>query len=547
MASETVVESPEEVCGLCLQALAHDDVAVKIVDTFACTHKFHDYCLHEYRDALGIAPADLKCPLCKAEKDADPGEAIVKEEPGLTETIPWSDNIASPNLVPPSSGAEHDKPQTPDPLAAEPSVGVGSPTPIEVSSAIVPMGAPDPPSPAVSVQSLRAMAEIAQGIPIGCCFFCTQEVMPNQGKIIAHQPVKIQCLKCRRVDQCVANSDGSIQWLRDIPFDEAQTFYRDAHELKPAQIADLCRSGRIFKTTHTIENVVGGEYLPLSVWETRGFDVSAIEANSLDGDKKFHSQLGWVYRVMIESKTTKRVQSKEVFLKIVQDKRRRLSRQGSNQSISGSIPIEDSQVPPGSMPGSSTGNAAASVAAAKTPASPKAKNKKKGKQSSSSNTSSKSSASYGAAADEEAAEAHKEEQAESFGDRKQRLKAEKEAARKAACEARAQKRVADKQRKALKDKAKKIEKKLCAALSGMRKTIANPNILEVPACVVGPVKEFVRTFGDALQEALDIINDINDVWDPKLDTVPFKPAQDAEKVLVAILFQLNKASNLAKR
>jgi hypothetical protein len=45
----------------------------------------------------------------------------------------------------------------------------------------------------------------------------------------------------------------------------------------------------------------GGEFLPLSVWSTRGFDPEAIETKSKDTDIRDHVVLGKTYRVPIYS------------------------------------------------------------------------------------------------------------------------------------------------------------------------------------------------------------------------------------------------------
>jgi len=45
----------------------------------------------------------------------------------------------------------------------------------------------------------------------------------------------------------------------------------------------------------------GGEFLPLSVWETRGFPKAEIEARTDERDKKIHPVVGLCYRVKILS------------------------------------------------------------------------------------------------------------------------------------------------------------------------------------------------------------------------------------------------------
>lgn len=58
-------------------------------------------------------------------------------------------------------------------------------------------------------------------------------------------------------------------------------------------------------STHTLSCVEefyeGGEFLPLSVWETRGFPKAEIEARTDEKDKKIHPVVGLCYRVKILS------------------------------------------------------------------------------------------------------------------------------------------------------------------------------------------------------------------------------------------------------
>ena len=65
----------------------------------------------------------------------------------------------------------------------------------------------------------------------------------------------------------------------------------------------------------------GGEYLPLSVYATRGFDTTMIE--ELCDDKKPSKMFGTVYRVDIEyqTKETKEKRIREAILKSVQERR----------------------------------------------------------------------------------------------------------------------------------------------------------------------------------------------------------------------------------
>jgi hypothetical protein len=59
------------------------------------------------------------------------------------------------------------------------------------------------------------------------------------------------------------------------------------------------------KESHEETFMCGGEYLPLSVWETRGFNPKFIEERSLPEDILEDRVLGRVYRVRITNKVCK--------------------------------------------------------------------------------------------------------------------------------------------------------------------------------------------------------------------------------------------------
>jgi cobalamin biosynthesis Mg chelatase CobN len=56
------------------------------------------------------------------------------------------------------------------------------------------------------------------------------------------------------------------------------------------------------KEDHAETVADGGDYLPLNVWKTMGYNVTDIENNSEPCDKKHHKVLGDTYRVRILSK-----------------------------------------------------------------------------------------------------------------------------------------------------------------------------------------------------------------------------------------------------
>ena len=56
----------------------------------------------------------------------------------------------------------------------------------------------------------------------------------------------------------------------------------------------VAKATELFETYRVDEEVYkdGGDYLPLSVWEKQGWDISRVAEFSPDADKKWHSVLG---------------------------------------------------------------------------------------------------------------------------------------------------------------------------------------------------------------------------------------------------------------
>lgn len=79
----------------------------------------------------------------------------------------------------------------------------------------------------------------------------------------------------------------------------------------------------------------GGEFLPLSVWETRGFDISKFE-NCREEDKAEHELFGMTYRIRIRSKHTE----------FVRETSRTSAKKARTSGALPSLPGESSSPPP---------------------------------------------------------------------------------------------------------------------------------------------------------------------------------------------------------
>ena len=84
--------------------------------------------------------------------------------------------------------------------------------------------------------------------------------------------------------------------------EEQAKFFKDCGAVRKRD--DLAEFAKTMFEKFTVEAKVyynGGEFLPLRVWETRGFDPETIEASSDPSDVMEHKVLGTTYRVSIVS------------------------------------------------------------------------------------------------------------------------------------------------------------------------------------------------------------------------------------------------------
>ena len=89
--------------------------------------------------------------------------------------------------------------------------------------------------------------------------------------------------------------------------DTIEEYFKSVKGKRPGEVLRLATS-TVTKviTTDFNEDQEGGEFLPLSVWQTKGFDIAKIEAEASPEDITQHKYLGPCYRVNIRSGYHKR-------------------------------------------------------------------------------------------------------------------------------------------------------------------------------------------------------------------------------------------------
>ena len=100
--------------------------------------------------------------------------------------------------------------------------------------------------------------------------------------------------------QVVNRKVTSIQWLRDAPQEVSRNFYKAAKTMTASQVEALCR--RTVNHIHQQEWgwAADGEYLPLDVWEKRGYNPADIVSKAHPDDKRVDPTYGWdLYRIRV--------------------------------------------------------------------------------------------------------------------------------------------------------------------------------------------------------------------------------------------------------
>ena len=94
---------------------------------------------------------------------------------------------------------------------------------------------------------------------------------------------------------------GISSIMQNIDEVRRQEFFRSLHGMSEGDIAVTCN--RLFDEFTYQEDFYeeGGSFLPLGVWERKGYDAKAIEAKTLPCDVQDHPVLGTCYRVKLRT------------------------------------------------------------------------------------------------------------------------------------------------------------------------------------------------------------------------------------------------------
>ena len=140
------------------------------------------------------------------------------------------------------------------------------------------------------------------------CILCNLAYKPEAGRMHGR---KFQCVPCASADRLLRRGLGDKSELHSLPVSEQHAFFRKLHDERKANPdsrmnwqtvrAQLLSSltTRQLKVTST---TINEEFLPLSVWLTRGWDKETVERNNSEWNEGLNC---WTYQVPVKSKTWK--------------------------------------------------------------------------------------------------------------------------------------------------------------------------------------------------------------------------------------------------
>lgn len=267
----------------------------------ACSHTYHQVCMKTYCETQSIAVTHVRCPECK--KTAADLQAIEDEQPfdaGPLRGLPtlW-DKVSADTVVEvdeDESGVVRGSSSNQLVLAE---AGANASTSSD-SLQLVAAEASDADVVAVGMQHPKF------DVPTIFCSTCGGQVQPDRVRLTSKKAGTWRCDVCStRITQL---HRGFGTWPPPgfaLTEAEKMEFFSS---VRCASGKDVVTKMKEFMETHHIQEAFyenSGEFLPLSVWAARGFDVNAIADKSDASDKKIHPVLGESFRVRILSAGTR--------------------------------------------------------------------------------------------------------------------------------------------------------------------------------------------------------------------------------------------------
>jgi len=508
-AAGVVAESDLPNCGVCLLALDPNDSSDPIMH-LPCMHALHRECFSNISERWSGEDGDLKCPTCgKTPNNCAADEARLMSGAAAAVTPPTSPIVVSPSPgVAQETTVEAPLEATledvafalsldgPPPASPTETTAFASPRLSAVSSVDTEQVELEPPVDVFGRP--RVLSYMEAPVPLVAprtlyCGTCSSPCVADKFRLTSKKDRTVRCPKCQVKLVQLYRAYGA--W----PTDEFRALSPDDQKEFMKQIGNVegmanvkAKSQELFRRFTTQEEYFedGGKFLPLKVWERKGFDAVAIQSHTDKANVIEHPVLGTCYRVSVIGRGTRGATGWE-----------RDSRLAGGRGKAKAAPAT---APAAIEEGKEEEDAAAEGKEEEDAADDD--NKKKKKRSRSSSSSDSSSSSSSSSSSDGKRRKHKSKKAKKSKKDKKNKKAKKEKARlaKAAKKAKAKEqedkkavKAATKQHAARAKVGADMEKKLATSKLPLSALIARPEFLHVPPTIRGPIEDGFRALEDA--------------------------------------------------
>ena len=287
---EAATDVPQ--CVICLADLNDGED----VSALACGHSFHSYGLQTYASATAISLSAVRCPLCKSTNEELPRIDLTSPMLDLSPPASWLGGQGS-NVW---QGHFDDLPPF---SQLEAALARDSPAPAEAAEevlALAPAQAEAPAEAALSTPHGPQHGGPAAGThspwatPPVYCSTCGNYATIEKCRIISKREGTWRCSQCRVKITQLYRGFGS--WptaeFNALSDKEKQEFFKKTSATNGHELVNQAK--KILLRTEEKEDYFDdkGEFLPLSVWVSQGYDVTDIVANTPATGKKTHPVLG---------------------------------------------------------------------------------------------------------------------------------------------------------------------------------------------------------------------------------------------------------------
>lgn len=157
------------------------------------------------------------------------------------------------------------------------------------------------------------------------CTRCQYPVVPDKAgvRLVGKQPVRFMCEKCNSRNTTLVRKFGTwpLPSFEVFSPEEQLDFYKKIRDMSAKDVLAELIDSIVKRKKEILRQNFKQEFLPLSAWAARGFDIEQIKRTSTEADEEFHPRLGKLYSVRLQTKEEESVeeQVREEIMRCVRD------------------------------------------------------------------------------------------------------------------------------------------------------------------------------------------------------------------------------------